>query len=128
MCVYTCTRMCMCVCVCVCVCVFMCLCVCVSVCVQFFFFPVEPKSARETPFGDFCHVHFRVFTGTFSKNFTGHCQFFTAIISKIVTGIVAKVTGNLNLICHGHFSVCHGHVRHFFLRSETSQYYKGLLL
>ena len=76
------------------VCLSVCVCVpvCVYVCVQCFF-PAKPESARETPFDDFCHVHFRVFMGTFSKNFTGHCQFFTAIISKIVTGIVAKVTG-----------------------------------
>ena len=43
--------------------------------------------------GGICHGHFRLFTGTFSKSFTGQCQIFTAIISEIVTGIVAKVMG-----------------------------------
>ena len=93
------------------------------------FFPVTLKSARDPLFfGRVRYGHFRFFTGTFSRSFTGQRQLFTAIISKIVTGIVAKVTGILNLICHGHFSVCHGHVRHFFPRSETSQYYEGLQL
>ena len=61
----------------------------------FFYFPVKLKSARETPFGGFCHGHFPSFTGTFLKSFTVQRQLFTAIISEIFTGNVAKVTGIL---------------------------------
>ena len=61
-----------------------------------FFPPVTPKSGRDTLFGGICHGHFRSVTGTFPKSVTGQHQLVTAIFSKIVTGNVANVTGNLN--------------------------------
>ena len=56
-------------------------------------FHVTPKSALNTLIGRICHGHSPFFTGNFSESFTGQCQIFKDIISKIVTGIVAKVTG-----------------------------------
>ena len=73
---------------------------------QCFFFPVTPKSARDTPPVKFCHGHFWLFTGILSKIVTGKPKNFTVIFSKKVTGKLEisrsirkkVVTGNLKFV------------------------------
>ena len=60
----------------------------------FFFFPVTPKSARDTPFVRICHGHFLLFTGTFFAIFSHFFAFFAGILHL--------------QFCHGHFSIFTG--------------------
>ena len=74
----------------------------------FIFFPVKPKSARDTKIRDFVTGNFDFSRADFRKlsragqNFHGH--FF-----RNFHGQVGNFTGISKSSCHGHFYVCHGH-------------------
>ena len=67
--------------------------------VSVFFFPVKPKSARETTFSEFCHGQFIGFTVTFSKIVTGNLLY--SRVPKIKGSFISELFSDT--FFHGHF-------------------------